>query len=122
VNIGDERDFRYALADLFQRNGGIVVRHRQTHDLTTGAHHFFDLRDRSTDVGGVRLRHRLNRDGRTTADLNVFNLNWTRLTHYFEGADAAGARGCSELPQKVLIKSLLITKTINNKTITKPTC
>src|SRR5687767_5609074 len=124
MNVGDERDLGDALADPFQRDGRIVVGDSEPHDPATGTHHLLDLCDGCADVGSVRLCHRLNRDGRTTADLNVLNLDWTRLAHYLAGAgeDAAGGRSGSLLPPNVLSKSLLITKTINNRTITNPTC
>jgi len=78
----------------------------------------------TADVGSVSLRHGLDRDGRATTDLNVFDLNWSRLAHanYFAGEAAAGGFSCSRFPPINLIRSLLITKTINSNTITNPTC
>ena len=54
-------------------------RGRRADNLATGANHLLDLRDGRADVGRVGLRHRLDRHGRTTTDLDVLNLNWTRL-------------------------------------------
>src|SRR6185503_21240245 len=81
VNVGDERDVRHALADLFQRHGRVVVRNGKADDLTTCADHLVDLRDSSAHVRSISLCHRLNRNGSATTDLNVLDLNWSRFAH-----------------------------------------
>src|SRR5688572_31099123 len=90
MNIGDERNVGDSLANLFERNGRIVIGDGEPDDLATGPHHLLDLRDGRTNVRGVGLRHRLDRYGRTTADLDVLNVDWTRLAHshchYLAGA------------------------------------
>src|SRR6185503_9539839 len=125
MNVSNDRNFRHAFPNLFQSNGRVIIRNCETHDLTTRTHHLLDLRNGCADVGGVSLSHRLDRDGRATTDLNVFYLNWSRLAHadYFAGeAAAAGGFSGSRFPPIILIRSLLITNTISNNTITNPTC
>src|SRR6185295_8768548 len=83
VNVGDDRHVRYPFADLFQPDRGIVIRHSKPDDFAAGAHHVFDLGHSGAHVRGISLCHRLNRYGSTTTDLNMLDLNWSRLTHYF---------------------------------------
>ena len=81
MNVGDERHIGHALANLFQRDRRIVVGHGQADDLAAGADHLLDLRDGRVDVGRVGLGHRLNDDRRAAADLHMFNLNCSGLSH-----------------------------------------
>ena len=81
MNVGDDRNFRNALADLLKGNGGVVIGHREPHDFAAGGDHFFNLRYGRADIGGVGLGHRLNDNRRAAADLDVSNLYCFRLTH-----------------------------------------
>src|SRR5437763_1462654 len=60
VNVGDDRNFWHALANFFEANRRVVVRHREPHNLATSANHLFDLRDRCAAVGSISLGHRLD--------------------------------------------------------------
>ena len=70
-----------ALANLFERDRGVVVRHGQPDDLAAGADHLFDLSHGCAYVRRVGLGHRLDDTGRAAADLNVLNLDCFGLSH-----------------------------------------
>jgi hypothetical protein len=77
VNIGNDRNVGNAFTNLFERDRSVVVGNGEPHDLAAGTHHLFDLCDRSANVGGVRLSHRLNDYRSASADLKMLNLNWS---------------------------------------------
>jgi hypothetical protein len=82
VYVGNERNFRHALANFFQRQCRVVVRHSQTHNFAAGVDHLLDLFDGLIDVGRIGLGHRLNDHRRAATDLHVFDLNWSGLPHF----------------------------------------
>src|SRR5262245_56456681 len=81
MNVGNKRDVRHSLANLFEGHRSVGIRDREPHYLTAGAHQFLDLMYGSVHIGGVRLSHRLNDARRATTDLQVLDLNWFRLSH-----------------------------------------
>src|SRR5215204_1429741 len=93
VNIGDERNVRHSLPDLFQRYGSVVVRNGEPDYLAARAHHLLDLRNGSAHVRSVSLCHRLNHYGSATTDLNVLNLNWSRFAHELFRRLSSSSRG-----------------------------
>src|SRR4029079_10707364 len=84
VDISNEGNIWDAFADFFQGVCSVVIGNGEANHFTTGAHHLFDLRDSSINVGSVSLGHRLHHDRRATADLNVLNFYRARLSHNFK--------------------------------------
>ena len=72
VDVGDHRD-RRALHDRLQRDGVLLARYGDAHELAAGVRHAADLRERRLDVAGVGLRHRLYDDRRPPADRYVLH-------------------------------------------------
>src|SRR6266516_210293 len=93
--IGDQRNLGHALANLFQRYCCVIVGHSQAHDFATGADHLLDLRYGCADVGRIRLRHRLDRDRRATADLYMLDLNSSGLSHNRLGSELKLQLACN---------------------------
>ena len=126
VNVGDDWNFRNTLADLFERNGRIVVWHGQSYNLAAGADHLFDLLDGSVNIRGVGLRHGLNDHGRAAADLHVLDLNWSGFSHqsdYLAGVAFAGALLFGPRQSDICFNaSFVSTNTISRITKTNPTC
>src|SRR5215213_10189162 len=81
VDVGDDRNLRHSLPDLFQCHCSVVIWNGKPDDLATRADHLLDLRNGSAHVRSVSLGHRLNRNGSATTDLNMLNLNWSRFAH-----------------------------------------
>src|SRR5438128_5216713 len=83
VDVGNDGNIGDALTNLFESEGGIVVRHRKANNLASSTDHLFDLRNGLAGVGSVCLGHRLDSNRRAAADLNMFDLYCFRLSHNY---------------------------------------
>ena len=74
VDVRDDRNAGLR-GDDRQRARVLVGGAGHAHDVATGGRQFGDLLESGADVVGLRRRHRLNRDGGVTADVQVANLD-----------------------------------------------
>ena len=74
VDVGDHRDRRLD-DDPLERPNVLVARDRAAHQIPTRLGDRVDLLHGRVEVRGLRLRHRLDRDRRPTADLHPANVD-----------------------------------------------
>ena len=79
MDVRDERDPDLAL-DLAEFLRRLAHRHRAADDVAAGRLERPDLEQRRLDVAGVGLRHRLHRDRRVTAHLQLAEPDLRRLS------------------------------------------
>jgi hypothetical protein len=89
VNIGDERH-RCLPDDLRHGGGGLLVRHRDPHDIDPGIDQPGDLLQRGFDIGGVGGGHRLHADRGIAADQDIADP-------YLAGLSTLGQHECPSL-------------------------
>src|SRR6478672_11090732 len=78
VDVGDHRDLALA-RDRRQRVGVVLARAGHPDDVAAGRGQLGDLLQRRVDVGRRRRAHRLHRDRRVTADLDLADLDLAGL-------------------------------------------
>ena len=74
VDVGDHRDRRLA-HDPLERLHVLVARDRAAHQVAARVGDGVDLAHGGVVVGGLRLRHRLDGDGRSPADLHAADVD-----------------------------------------------
>ena len=83
VDVGDDRH-RRPRHDLCQPFGGFDLVARAPHDVGARRGQRVDLLQRAFDVGGLGDRHRLDRDRRIAADLDVADRDLAGLLRVTE--------------------------------------